>query len=103
MLKDEIKRNDILITSETPFGEIFFGSDEKILLSQRLFGVRCDENKVNPKFIYFYMTFEMFQWELKSRETGTTVKVLRQPELLNSEILLPNLIIKKEFNMFYQI
>ena len=49
------------------------------------------------------MTFEMFQWELKSRETGTTVKVLRQPELLNSEILLPNLIIKKEFNMFYQI
>lgn len=61
------------------------------------------KNKVDPKFIYFYMTFEMFQWELKSRETGTTVKVLRQPELLNSEILLPNLIIKKEFNMFYQI
>ena len=53
MLKDEIKRNDILIISETPFGEIFFGSDEKILLSQRLFGVRCDENKVDPKFIYF--------------------------------------------------
>ena len=36
--------------------------DEKIVLSQRLFGVRCDENKVDPKFIYFYMTSEMFQW-----------------------------------------
>lgn len=90
-MKDEIKRNDILITSEAPFGEVFFwDSDEKIVLSQRLFGVRCDENKVDPKFIYFYMTSEMFQWELQSRATGTTVKGLRQPELLKCEIHLPN-------------
>ena len=91
-MKDEIKRNDILITSEAPFGEVFFwDSDEKIVLSQRLFGVRCDENKVDPKFIYFYMTSEMFQWELQSRATGTTVKGLRQPELLKCEIQLPNI------------
>ena len=91
-MKDEIKRNDILITSEAPFGEVFFwDSDEKIVLSQRLFGVRCDENKVDPKFIYFYMTSEMFQWELQSRATGTTVKGLRQPELLKCEIRLPNI------------
>ena len=90
-MKDEIKRNDILITSEAPFGEVFFwDSDEKIVLSQRLFGVRCNENKVDPKFIYFYMTSEMFQWELQSRATGTTVKGLRQPELLKCEIQLPN-------------
>ena len=91
-MKDEIKRNDILITSEAPFGEVFFwDSDEKIVLSQRLFGVRCNENKVDPKFIYFYMTSEMFQWELQSRATGTTVKGLRQPELLKCEIQLPNI------------
>lgn len=91
-MKDEIKRNDILITSEAPFGEVFFwDSDEKIVLSQRLFGVRCDENKVDPKFIYFYMTSEMFQWELQSRATGTTVKGLRQPELLKCQIQLPNI------------
>ena len=91
-MKDEIKRNDILITSEAPFGEVFFwDSDEKIVLSQRLFGIRCDEKKVDPKFIYFYMTSEMFQWELQSRATGTTVKGLRQPELLKCEIQLPNI------------
>ena len=91
-MKDEIKRNDILITSEAPFGEVFFwDSDEKIVLSQRLFGVRCNENKVDPKFIYFYMASEMFQWELQSRATGTTVKGLRQPELLKCEIQLPNI------------
>ena len=89
-MKDEIQRNDILITSEAPFGEVFFwDSDEKIVLSQRIFGVRCDENKVDPKFVYFYMTSEMFQWELESRATGTTVKGLRQPELLKCKIQLP--------------
>ena len=90
-MKEEIKRNDILITSEAPFGEVYFwDSDEKIVLSQRLFAVRCDENKVVPKFIYFYMTSEMFQWELTSRATGTTVKGLRQPELLKCNVQLPN-------------
>ena len=98
-MKEEIKRNDILITSEAPFGEVFFwDSDEKIVLSQRLFGVRCDENKVNPKFIYFYMTSEAFQWELQSRATGTTVKGLRQPELLKCEIQLPNINIQKKIS-----
>ena len=98
-MKDEIKRNDILITSEAPFGEIFFwDSDEKIVLSQRLFGVRCDENKVNPRFIYFYMTSEIFQWELQSRATGTTVKGLRQPELLKCEIQLPDIDTQKRIS-----
>ena len=90
-MKEEIKRNDILITSEAPFGEVYFwDSDEKIVLSQRLFAIRCDENIVVPKFIYFYMISDMFQWELTSRATGTTVKGLRQPELLRCNIQLPD-------------
>ena len=76
----------------------FWDSDEKIVLSQRLFGVRCDENKVDPKFIYFYMTSEMFQWELQSRATGTTVKGLRQPELLKCEIQLPNIVYQRKIS-----
>jgi len=98
-MKDEIKRNDIIITSEAPFGEVFFwNSDEKIVLSQRLFGVRCNPEIVNPKFIYFYMTSDEFQWELQSRATGTTVKGLRQPELLKCEIKLPNFTIQKKIS-----
>ena len=91
-MKDEIKRNDIIITSEAPFGEVFFwDSDEKIVLSQRLFGIRCNTQLVDPKFIYFYMTSDDFQWELQSRATGTTVKGLRQPELLKCRIQLPDI------------
>ena len=51
-MKEEIQREDILITSEAPFGQIFFwNSDEKIVLSQRLFAIRINE-KFYPKYIY---------------------------------------------------
>ena len=44
-MKDEIKRGDILITSEAPFGQIYYwDSDEKIVLSQRIFGLRIRNN-----------------------------------------------------------
>ena len=90
-MKNEIEKGDILLTSEATFGEIYYWeSDEKIVLSQRIFGIRCNSNKVYPKFIYFYMLSPMFQWELKSRATGTTVKGLRQPELLKCKLNIPD-------------
>lgn len=89
-MKDEIKQGDILITSEAPFGQIYYwNSDEKIVLSQRLFAVRVKE-KFYPKYIYFYMTSLDFQSELDGRATGTTVVGLRQPELLKCQIIAPN-------------
>ena len=85
-MKDEVCRNDIFITSEAPFGEIFFwDSDEKIVLSQRLFAIRPN-NAVVPKYLYYYMTTEKFHKELDSRATGSTVTGLRQPELLKCKI-----------------
>lgn len=89
-MKEEINREDILITSEAPFGQIYFwDSDEKIVLSQRLFAIRVNE-RFYSKYVYFYMTSPYFQSELESRATGTTVLGLRQPELLKCKILAPS-------------
>ena len=89
-MKEEIQREDILITTEAPFGQIFFwNSDEKIVLSQRLFAIRINE-KFYPKYIYFYMTSLFFQTELDGRATGTTVVGIRQPELLKCRIFAPS-------------
>ena len=94
-MKDEIKRGDILITSEAPFGQIYFwDSDEKIVLSQRLFGVRIKDG-YDPRFIYYYMTTSDFQGEMDSRATGTTVVGLRQPELMKCKVCCPDLITQK--------
>ena len=88
-MKEEVKRGDILITSEAPFGQVFYwNSDEKIVLSQRLFDVRIKESE-NSGFIYYYMSSPTFQKELDGRATGTTVVGLRQPELLKCKIKLP--------------
>lgn len=90
-MKEEVKRGDILITSEAPFGEVFFwDSDEKIVLSQRLFDVRLSSS-VDHRYVYYYMTTRSFQGELDGRSSGTTVVGLRQPELLKCRIALPEL------------
>lgn len=89
-MKDEIKRGDILITSEAPFGQIYYwDSDEKVVLSQRIFGLRINNNFVS-KYVYYYMITKNFQAELDARATGTTVVGLRQPELLKCNIQFPD-------------
>lgn len=89
-MKDEVQKEDILITSEAPFGEVYFwNTDEKIVLSQRLFDVRIKKD-VCPQYVYYYMTSYPFQAELRSRASRTTVLGLKQPELLKSKVLLPD-------------
>ena len=95
-MKDEIQRGDIIITSEAPFGQIlYWDSEEKIVLSQRLFGVRVKEEH-DSKFVYYYMTTSDFQCEMDGRATGTTVVGLRQPELMKCVVRCPDLDTQKK-------
>lgn len=90
-MKDEVQRGDIFITSEAPFGQIYYwDSDEKIVLSQRIFALRT-KKEFCSKYLYYYMTTPEFQAELDARATGTTVIGLRQPELLKCKIKYPPL------------
>ena len=89
-MKQEVEKGTILITSEAPFGEIFYwNSEEKIVLSQRIFGIKIKDS-YNPEYIYYYMITKNFQAELNSRATGSTVTGLRQPELLKCKIKAPD-------------
>ena len=89
-MKQEVERGTILITSEAPFGELlYWNSDDKIVLSQRLFGLKI-KNEFNSRYIYYYMFSEQFQGELSGRATGSTVTGLRQPELLKCHLKVPN-------------
>lgn len=89
-MKEEIRKGDILITSEAPFGQVFYwDSEEKIVLSQRIFGLRI-KKEYYSKYIYYYMRTSYFQGELDAHATGTTVVGLRQPELLNCKLMCPD-------------
>lgn len=88
-MRQEVNKGTILITSEAPFGELlYWDSDEKIVLSQRLFGLKI-KKEFNSRYIYYYMFSSEFQSELKRRATGSTVTGLRQPELLKCSIKIP--------------
>lgn len=90
-MKDELQRGDILITSEAPFGQIYYwDSDEKIVLSQRLFAIRV-KKEFDAKYIYQYMTTFEFYEEMSARATGTTVIGLRQSELMKCRIRYPDI------------
>lgn len=96
-MTDEIERGDILVTSEAPFGQVYiWDSDEKIVLSQRLFGVRPNRDICDPHYLYYWMCGQQFQGDMRGRATGTTVIGLRQPALLSCEVLLPDLDIQKK-------
>ena len=95
-MKDEIQQGDIIITSEAPFGQIlYWDSEEKIVLSQRLFGVRV-KNEYDSRFVYYYMTTPDFHGEMDGRATGTTVVGLRQPELMKCVVHCPALETQKK-------
>lgn len=91
-MPEEVERGSIFITSEAPFGEVlYWDSDEKVVLSQRTFGLKTDPAICDSRYLYYWMTGPLFQDELRGRATGTTVTGLRQPELLKCSVRLPSL------------
>lgn len=72
-MKDEVKNKDILLTSEAPSGQVmYWNSDEKIVLSQRLFALRVNENH-DPEFIAYYLKSNIGQKAIFDKMSGSTV------------------------------
>ena len=91
-MKEEVKFDDIIMTSEAPLGEcMIWESDEKVVLSQRLYGIRANRDIVCPKYLYNYMNTNIYRHELDSRASGTTVLGIRQSELLKTNIVVPSI------------
>ena len=102
-MKKEVSKNNILLTSEAPLGEsLFWDSDEKIVLSQRVFGLKPNTDIVNPKYLFAYLQTPKFKHELTSRESGTTVTGIRRKELEKTIIVVPSQNIQKFIgDLFY--
>jgi type I restriction enzyme S subunit len=89
-MKDELKKGDILLTSEAPLGEMYYLNDDtKYILSQRVFGLRVN-NKITSEYLYHYLYSINGQTLLKARASGSTVEGIRQSELRKIEIIVPH-------------
>lgn len=72
-MKEEVRRGDILLTSEAPAGEVMiWDSDEKIVLSQRLFCLRVNK-RFDNRFIHYYLQSPTGKREVNRTRSGSTV------------------------------
>lgn len=88
-MKDELQKGDILLTSEAPLGEVYYlASDSKYILSQRLFSLRT-KKQFSSAYLYFWLRSPEGQNLINRRATGSTVQGIRQSELRNVEVIIP--------------
>jgi type I restriction enzyme S subunit len=72
-MKEEVKKGDLLLTSEAPAGQVMLWmSEEKIVLSQRLFALRTKPNIYN-KYLKYYLQSNVGQFEINKNTSGSTV------------------------------
>ena len=88
-MKDELKKGDILLTSEAPLGEMYYINDDtKYILSQRVFALRVNK-KITAEYLFHYLFSTNGQTLLQARASGSTVSGIRQSELRKIEIIVP--------------
>ena len=91
-MKSEIAKNDILMTSEAPLGEIYYLTEKKkICLSQRLFCIRANPNIIKPSLLFCAIDSPVIQGQLHASATGTTVLGIRQAALRKISVIVPPL------------
>lgn len=72
-MKEEVRRGDLLLTSEAPSGQVMlWDSDEKIVLSQRLYALRTN-SKIDAAFLKYYLQSPSGQKEIFRNNSGSTV------------------------------
>lgn len=72
-MKEEVERGDLLLTSEAPSGQVMiWDSEEKIVLSQRLYALRVAKTICN-KYLKYYLQSPTGQKEIFRNNSGSTV------------------------------
>lgn len=91
----DVHVGDILMTSEAPLGETYLVTTPmRAIISQRVFLLRFNADLVDPWYMYSYMKSTDFKNKITEKSSGTTVVGIKQKELLNIEVDIPD--------MFYQ-
>ena len=87
------RRNDLLFTTEAPLGNVALADQDTYSTAQRVIVLQLREeflNKVNNKYVMYYMLDEKFQTQLQDQKTGSTVAGIKAAKLKLIPIVLPS-------------
>ncbi len=91
-MKEEVEKGDILLTSEAPSGQaMIWDSDEKIILSQRLYALRVNKNLVDNNYLKYFIQSPLGQKSITRNNSGSTVSGISAKTFKNIKILIPDL------------
>lgn len=72
-MKIPLEKGDLILTSEAPAGEVYYwDSDEKVVLGQRLYGLKIKE-RINSKYLKYYLQSNVGQKAIRQQQSGSTV------------------------------
>ena len=91
MIRGFPKKGDILLTTEAPLGMVARLDRNDIALGQRLITLRGKKDVLDNGYLLYYFQSPAGQYNLKSRETGTTVTGIKQSEFRKLRIPIPPL------------
>lgn len=91
------QKGDVSFTSEAPLGEVASVADEHIALAQRIILLRGKPGLIDGQYLMHALMSPLVQADIARRSTGSTVRGIRQSELLKVSIPVPPLDVQGEF------
>lgn len=88
------KKNDLLLTTEAPMGEVAEIPEQKFSLAQRVMLLRPSDILLT-KFLMYQLMSPYFQNQLKHSETGSVVKGIASKNFKKHTVLIPSLKIQQ--------
>ena len=85
-------KGDLLIsTVGLNIGNVSIINEERGCIAQNLVGLRPNQKKLNPDFLYYFLTQNFIQDKLKNLDIGSAQPSLKVPHLLNLKCEFPEI------------
>jgi type I restriction enzyme S subunit len=89
---EKLRMGDVILTSEAPLGETYFIAQKtNYYPAQRVFALRANKNIVSCSYLNYWLSSPTGQFFLKRRASGSTVQGIKQSELYQCEVIVPDI------------
>lgn len=96
---EKLQPGDIIMTSEAPLGELYYISkNTNYYPAQRVFALRANQKVVLSAYLNYWLGSSLGQFLINRRATGSTVQGIKQTELYQCEVLLPQRELMENFS-----